>query len=88
MATISLHTQSEEMFQIRTTDGNIAEIKADGAIIDTIGNTLEIIENPCIKKAVFNWSQVVSIKMAKKKPDKVAYIDKNGKIIHEVLMDE
>ena len=88
MATISLHPQPEEMFQIRTTDGNIAEIKADGAVIDTIGNTLEIIENPCIKKAVFNWSQVISIKTAKKEPDRIVCIDENGKIVKEVLMDE
>ena len=63
MATISLHPQPEEIIKIRTTDGSTYEIKADGAIIDTIGNTLEIIEGPCIKTAVFNWSQVVSIEV-------------------------
>lgn len=63
MATISLHTQPEEVFKIRTTDGSTFEIKADGAIVDTIGSTLEIIEGPCIKTAIFNWSQVVSIEV-------------------------
>lgn len=63
MATISLHTQPEEVFKIRTTDGSTFKIKADGAIVDTIGSTLEIIEGPCIKTAIFNWSQVVSIEV-------------------------
>lgn len=65
MATISLHTQPEEVFKIRTTDGSTSKIKAAGAvaIVDTIGSTLEIIEGPCIKTAIFNWSQVVSIEV-------------------------
>jgi len=88
MATVSLHTQPEEVFKIRTTDGNIFEIKADAAIVDTIGSILEIFEEPCIRIAVFNWSQVVSINTVKKEPGKTAYVNANGKFVKEVVIDE